>query len=183
MLNIEEKPHARGLIHIYCGSGKGKTTCGMGLCVRAAGAGMKVLIYQFMKDNSTSERKVLAHVPGITLADGPAREKFSFRMTKEEKEERRIYYKEKLHELFRIAGEESYDLLFLDEVIYTIGAGLLGEEELLDCLDRKPERLEVVLTGQGPSERLIGKADYVTEMKKVKHPYDRGISARPGIEK
>ena len=69
---------ATGLVHIYCGDGKGKTTAGMGLCLRAAGFGYKVMIYQFMKDNGTSERKVLRNIPGITLVDGPQQEKFSF---------------------------------------------------------------------------------------------------------
>jgi len=173
----------RGLIHIYCGDGKGKTTCGMGLCVRAAGAGGKVLIYQFMKDNSTSERRVLSQVPGITLIDGPDRVKFSFQMTEEEKAEQRTSYRERLKQLFRKAEEERYDLLFLDEAIYTVRAGLLPEQDLISCLDHKPEGLEVILTGQGPSEEMILRADYVTEMKKVKHPYDRGISARRGIER
>ena len=74
-----------GYIHIYCGDGKGKTTTGMGLCARAAGSGLKVLIYQFMKDNSTCERKVLEQIPGITFENGLSREKFSFQMTEQEK--------------------------------------------------------------------------------------------------
>ena len=80
-----------GFVHLYCGNGKGKTTTGMGLCVRAAGYGYKVLIYQFMKDNDTSERNSLAHIPGITVLDGLPQEKFSFQMSDEEKKERRAY--------------------------------------------------------------------------------------------
>ena len=76
-----------GCVHIYCGDGKGKTTCGMGLCVRAAGYGYRVLIYQFMKDNSTSERKAMEKIPGITFVPGLKQEKFSFQMTDQEKEE------------------------------------------------------------------------------------------------
>ena len=78
-----------GLIHIYCGNGKGKTTTGMGLCARAAGYGYQVLIYQFMKNNRTSERKILEQVPNITFVDGLETEKFSFCMTEEEKEEQK----------------------------------------------------------------------------------------------
>ena len=81
-----------GLIHIYCGNGKGKTTCGMGLCVRAAGFGFRVLIYQFMKNNSTSERTAMAHIENITFLPGLEQEKFSFRMSEEEKEEHRRFY-------------------------------------------------------------------------------------------
>ena len=80
-----------GKIHIYCGDGKGKTTTGMGLCTRAAGFGYRVLIYQFMKDNKTSERAVLEKVANITFVDGLEKEKFSFQMTPEEKAERKSY--------------------------------------------------------------------------------------------
>lgn len=172
-----------GLIHIYCGDGKGKTTTGMGLCARAAGYGYRVLIYQFMKDNSTSERKVMELSEQITIIDGLAREKFSFQMTPEEKAQRRVYYEEQFREMTRKACEEKYDVLFLDETIYTIRAGLLDEALVLDFLKSKPEHLEVILTGQNPSQALIDAADYVSEIHKVKHPFDQGIPARKGIER
>lgn len=172
-----------GLIHIYCGDGKGKTTTGMGLCARAAGYGYRVLIYQFMKNNSTSERKVLALSENVTIIDGLPQEKFSFQMTPKEKAERRVYYENQLRAVTIKARDESYDLLFLDEVIYTIRAGLLDESLLLDFLRNKPEHLEVILTGQDPGDALIAAADYVSEIRKIKHPFDQGIGARPGIEK
>ena len=178
-----EKSEKTGLIHIYCGDGKGKTTTGMGLCARAAGYGLHVLIYQFMKDNSTSERAVLQLSEHITIVDGLAQEKFSFQMTPQEKEQRKAYYENQLRAVTDKARSENYDLLFLDEVIYTIRAGLLDEALLIDFLRSKPERLEVILTGQGPSQALIDAADYVSEIHKVKHPFDRGIPARRGIER
>ena len=150
-----------GCIHIYCGDGKGKTTCGMGLCVRAAGYGYKVLIYQFMKDNNTSERSALER----------------------EKEERRAYYENQFLTVTRQAETEGYDVLFLDEIIYTIRAGLFDEKLLLHFLDTKPESLEVILSGQDPSRDLIERADYVSEIRKLKHPFDQGMSARNGIER
>lgn len=171
-----------GLIHIYCGDGKGKTTTGMGLSARAAGYGLRVLIYQFMKDNSTSERKVLKLSENITILDGLPQEKFSFRMTPEEKEERKTYYENQLRAVTRKAAEEDYDVLFLDEVIYTIRAGLLDEALLLDFLKNKPPYLEVILTGQDPSPELLGMADYVSEIRKIRHPFDQGVRARGGIE-
>ena len=82
----------KGLVHIYHGDGKGKTTCGMGLCVRAAGAGDKVLIYQFLKNSKSSERSILEKIPNITLMDGKEDAKFTFNMTDEEKEANKIYY-------------------------------------------------------------------------------------------
>lgn len=137
---------------------------GMGLCTRAAGYGYKVLIYQFMKNNKTSERKILEAVDNITWIDGLDQEKFSFQMTEEEKAERRVFYGEQLKRVTKEAVDGDYDVLFLDESIYTIRAGLLDEQILLDFLDHKPEKLEVILTGQGPDEELIKRADYVSEI-------------------
>lgn len=178
-----ENKKGTGLVHIYCGDGKGKTTTGMGLCARAAGFGFRVLIYQFMKDNSTSERKVLSLSENITIIDGLPSEKFSFQMTPEEKAARRTYYGDQFRSVTAKAVREHYDVLFLDETIYTIRAGLLEEALVLDFLKNKPENLEVILTGQGPSDALIEAADYVSEIRKIKHPFDQGIPARKGIER
>lgn len=172
-----------GCIHIYCGDGKGKTTCGMGLCLRAAGYGYKVMIYQFMKDNRTSERRVLETIGNITLLDGLPQEKFSFQMSPQEKEERRAYYENRFLAAVRRAADEDYDVLFLDEILYTIRAGLFDEKLLLRFLDSKPESLEVILSGQMPSPELMERADYVSEIRKLKHPFDKGVSARNGIER
>ncbi len=172
-----------GLVHIYCGDGKGKTTAGMGLCVRAAGYGYRVLIYQFMKNNRTSERKILEKVENITIVDGLTEEKFSFQMTEEEKSERRKFYAQQLKKVTDLARDGQYDLLFLDEVIYTIRAGLLDEALVLDFLDHRPENLEVILTGQGPDEALLQRADYVSEICARRHPFAQGQPARDGIER
>ena len=173
----------RGYVHIYCGNGKGKTTTGMGLCLRAAGYGYTVLIYQFMKDNSTSERKALAHIPGITLVEGLPQEKFSFQMTGEERANRKNYYEEQFRAVTEKAARENYDVLFCDELVYAIRAGLFDEQLLLDFLAVKPCRLEVILTGRDPSPRLMDAADYISEIRKVKHPFDEGLPARKGIER
>lgn len=172
-----------GYIHIYCGDGKGKTTTGMGLCTRAAGYGYRVLIYQFMKNNKTSERSILSQVPNITFVDGLEQEKFSFQMTPEEKADRKAYYEEQFSRITQKACDEQYDILFCDELIYTIRAGLFDENILLHYLNSKPKHLEVILTGQNPSEELIELADYVSEIRKIKHPFDKGLCARKGIEK
>lgn len=172
-----------GLIHIYCGNGKGKTTCAMGLCTRAAGYGYKVLIYQFMKNNKTSERKILEQVPNVTFVDGKETEKFAFLMSEDEKAERREYYLKQFQYVTELAEKEQYQVLFMDELIYTIGAGLFDEAVLVDYLKHKPENLEVILTGQNPGEAVIELADYVSEIRKVKHPFDKGQKSRMGIEK
>jgi len=170
-----------GLIHIYCGNGKGKTTTGMGLCIRAAGYGYRVLIYQFMKDNTTSERNVLKLSENITVMDGLDQEKFSISLTDAERQERIDFYAEQFKKVTKEA-EQGYDVLFLDEAIYTIQANLLDEKMVLDYLRNKPQKLEVILTGNMPGEALIEAADYVSEIKKIKHPYDNGQQARMGIE-
>lgn len=151
--------------------------------MRAAGYGYRVLIYQFMKDNTTSERKAMEKIPGITFVPGLKEEKFSFQMTEEEKEARKRFYKEKFREVTEKAEKENYDVLFLDEVIYTIRAGLFEEQILVEWLKQKPEHLEVILTGQDPGEELLLCADYVSELKKIRHPFDRGVGARDGIER
>lgn len=172
-----------GLIHIYCGGGKGKTSCGMGLCARAAGAGYRVLIYQFLKSNKSSERNILEKAEGITFLRGLESEKFTFAMNTKEKQERIDYYKAQFHKAVQKAENENYDVLFLDEVIYAIGAGMFDEALLVDFLKNKPPHLEVILTGQNPSEQLTALSDYVSEIRKIKHPYDSGTPARMGIEK
>ena len=177
------KKGGTGLIHIYCGDGKGKTTTGMGLCARAAGHGLKVLIYQFMKDNRTSERRVLEALENVTFVDGLETEKFSFRLSLQEKEQRRSFYNSRLLEVAQMAGSGAYDVLFLDEAVYAIRAGLLDEPLLTGFLETKPDKLEVILTGQEPSQKLISLADYVSEIRKIRHPFDRGIPARSGIER
>ena len=169
-----------GCIHVYYGDGKGKTTTGMGLITRAAGYGCRVLLYQFMKNNKTSERKILERVENITIIDGL---EFSFQMTQDEKEARRKFYETQFKSVTKKAEEEKYDVLFLDEAVYTISAGLLDEELVLDFLKKKPKKLEVILTGNTPDARLIDLADYVSEIRKIKHPFDKGMKARAGIEK
>lgn len=169
-----------GLIHIYYGDGKGKTTAAVGQAVRSAGYGYKVLFYQFLKDNTSSERKSLAQLENITCMKGREEVKFSFQMSEEEKKEVRQYYKEQL-QMLEIEAK-NYDVFVLDEAVCAVGIGLLEENELIRFLENKPKKLEVILTGHTISDRLLQTADYVTEMKKVKHPFDRGIVAREGIE-
>ena len=171
-----------GLIHVYYGNGKGKTTCGMGLCLRAAGAGSKVLIYQFMKDGRGHERRILESLPNVSCANAVRDTSFSFRMSDEEKRKERERYQSELELVFERMRQETWDVLFLDEVLYAISCDLLPESVLTRFLDAKPEGLEVILTGNDPSEEVRKRADYVSRIVKEKHPYDRGIHARSGIE-
>lgn len=169
-----------GLIHIYCGDGKGKTTAAIGLAVRCAGSGRKVLILQFLKDGKSSEFASLSHVPGIEVIPQTRTFGFTWTLTPEEKAEAAAYYTALLEEAFHRVGD--FDLLILDEALGACATGMVDESRLLALLDGKPELLEVVLTGRDPSQALLDRADYVTEMKMVKHPFKRGVAAREGIE-
>ena len=171
-----------GLIHLYCGDGKGKTTCAMGLALRAAGRGMPVVIAQFLKSENSGERESLRRLPGVTLLPLPEQVIFTFRMTPEEKEEARQESTRRFREAVRLASEQGAGLLVLDEICAAISTGMVELSEVEDFLDSKPEGLEVVLTGRDPAQSLLSRADYVTEMQKKKHPFDQGIRAREGVE-
>ena len=173
----------KGCVHIYYGDGKGKTTAAMGLCIRAAGAGWKVLIYQFLKDNSSSERNVLKNIPGITLVDGNDHAKFTFNMTPEEKEETGRYYRRIFDNIVHMAFDGGYELVVLDEILHVVNKEMIPEEALVEFLEQRPDGMEVVMTGYNPSEELIEHADYVSRIVKEKHPFDRKLKARVGIEK
>lgn len=171
-----------GCIHIYYGNGKGKTTCSVGLAVRAAGCGKKVLFIQFMKTGKSSEIKMIEQLPGIEVMEAPRMKKFSFRMNDEEKQEMLDADNAVLSQVREKVSEGDYDLLVMDESLGSCHKGFLDEGLLLDFLRNKPDHLEVVMTGRHPDDTLMAIADYVTEMHKVKHPYDQGINARRGIE-
>ena len=173
---------ARGMIHIYCGDGKGKTTAATGLAVRAAGCGMKVLFARFLKNENSGELSILDSVPEIEVLHLERSYGFFNTLTDEEKEEVRQMYGELWDRIKeRIAGGE-FRVLVIDEFMAAYRYGLIGREDALGFLEGKPEALEVVLTGRDPAPELTALADYVSEIRKVKHPFDQGILARKGIE-
>ncbi|CVI72196.1 Cobyric acid synthase [Eubacteriaceae bacterium CHKCI004] len=178
---LKDDTSGKGCVHIYCGDGKGKTTCVMGLCVRAAGAGKKVLLHQFLKDNTSSERTIIDKLPGVTVMPGAKMDKFTFQMNEEELQALRESNDANLARLCDMAKD--YDMLILDESVYAMDMGLLSEEKLIGWLEKKPEHLEVVMSGRNPSDRLKEHADYISEITKIKHPFDQGLSSRIGIEK
>lgn len=171
-----------GLIHIYCGDGKGKTTASIGLSVRAVGSGMKVIFTQFLKNNKSSELKVLKSLPNLEVV--PCEKSFGFFkfMSDEEKKEAKEVYSNLLTTVIDKAIKENVDLLVLDEIMATYNHGLIDKKYFLNFLKNKPEKLEVVMTGRDPKEELITLANYVSNVQKVKHPFDEGIMARVGIE-
>ena len=171
----------RGLVHIYCGDGKGKTTAAVGLSVRARGAGRKVLFVQFFKDGTSSEIAALRDKLGVDVRVVTEHFGFVWTMDEEEFARARTAYTRLLLEAEKLSSD-GYGLLVLDEIISAAGCGIVPEKELLDFIACRPEGLEIVLTGRDPSAALCEVADYITEMRKVRHPYDEGIQGRKGIE-
>ena len=171
-----------GLIHIYTGDGKGKTSAAAGLAVRFAGHGGKVLFCQLLKDGSSGELCVLRGIPQVTVRCCERHFGFSFQMNDDERREAADFYSAILREALAQAKEGSYGLLILDEAVGAYNLGFIPRGELLDFLKNKPQELEVVLTGRDPAPELLELADYVSEIKKVRHPFDAGIPARDGIE-
>ncbi len=172
-----------GLIHIYCGDGKGKTTAAVGLAVRCAGRGNKVLLVQFLKSRDSGELYSLAKLPDIEVMRGKESKKFTFQMNEEEKHALLIEHNKMFEQVLAKIKNGGYSLLILDEVIGALNAKVFEMPKLIEFLRHKPENLEVVLTGRNPAPELVEIADYVSEMRKVKHPMDKGIMARGGIEK
>lgn len=170
-----------GLVHLYCGDGKGKTTAAMGLAMRAAGHGLRVLIVQFLKSTPTGELEILKLLPQVKVLRSSEQLGFTFRMNEEQKHRAAVIQQQ----LFAGAKEQMQDtdLLILDEVMAAINAGMLQTEQVAGLLRERPAGLEVVLTGRNPPPELIELADYISEIKKVKHPFDKGIAARDGIER
>jgi cob(I)alamin adenosyltransferase len=172
-----------GLIHLYCGDGKGKTTAALGLTIRAVGNNFRVIFVQFLKNQATGELSILEGISGVTLIRGKEGSGFSFSMTEEEKEKTRQLHTENLKIAIGLAHSGEYDMLILDEIVGANRRNLIDQELLEDFVRNKPENLELVMTGREPAQWMLDCADYVSEINKVKHPYDRGISARKGIEK
>jgi len=172
-----------GLIHIYYGDGKGKTTAALGLALRAAGCGKNVVIVEFIKNWACGEHNSIPQISNIKLFRGKAVSgKFIHEMTEEEKRETKALQDESLKNAIKLIKAGKCDLLILDEAIDAHELGVLDSELFEGLIYNKPELLELVVTGHNPDSRLLECADYVTEMVKHKHPYDKGTAARQGIE-
>lgn len=170
------------MIHLYCGDGKGKTTCAFGLALRACGRGLPVVVAQFLKGDDSGERRALERLPGVTLLDIPQRARFSFQMNGAEKAAARARFSRLMDQVSALVEGGEARMVVLDECCAAINTGLLPLERVTAFLDRCQAGPEVVLTGRNPDPALVERADYVTEMRKVRHPYDRGTAAREGIE-
>ena len=165
------------MIHIYCGDGKGKTTAALGLALRAAGAGRRVHIYQFMKGSATSELVSLERL-GIQVKRLSRDYGFVKNMTGEEKSLVKAEHDAMLGECMR----DDCDLMILDEIFSAVNKGLADKDKALQVMHLLSHFEDIVLTGRDPAPEFLDGADYITDMQCVRHPYQRGIAARKGIE-
>lgn len=168
------------MIHLYHGNGKGKTTAAVGLAVRAAGSGMRVLFVQFFKNGSSSEVGVLRSLQGVDVLIPEVWHGRYKKMSENEQEETRECYTALMREIEE--QSEEYGLIVLDEAVSAYNYGMFDRGHFIEMLKGWKDGREAVLTGRDPAPELIDVADYVTEMKKEKHPFDNGVMARRGIE-
>lgn len=170
----------KGFVQVYTGHGKGKTTAALGLAVRAAGAGLKVIIIQFIKSRKCSEHKALerfgeyitVHQFGKGLLIGRKASPADTRAARNGYEAAR-----------EVLAQRRYDMVILDEANVAVQYGLLSAENLLELMALKPRDVELVITGRNADQRIMDAADLVTEMKEVRHYWKTGAKARRGIEK
>ena len=168
-----------GYVQVYTGDGKGKTTAALGLALRAAGAGLKVLIAQFVKGRPCGELNAIARFSDLITLKQYGRECF-IRHTPESEDIRAA--REGLEEVRKLLISGEYNVVILDEANIAVHYGLCSVEDLLELIDSKPEDMELIITGRYADRKIVEKADLVTEMKEVKHYYRKGIKARKGIE-
>ena len=176
----------KGLVQIYTGDGKGKTTAAFGLALRAAGQGNKVLIYQFLKPPSLDIGERFALQLGAVRIRVEALD-VPWDMSKSLDDEEDVAkmqaaISEVLERITETAEKRFYDVLILDEIIFCLSKGLAKLEDIRNIIDRRDPAVEIVLTGRGATKELMALADLVTEMKNIKHPFDKGLPARRGIE-
>jgi len=169
----------KSLIQVYYGNGKGKTTAALGLALRAAGRGKEILIVQFMKKWDYGELHSIRLIPQISIKTFGT-EDFVYK-----DEAKEIDYREAekaFAEGVQGAKSGQYDMVIFDELNVALDFELLKLQQVLDFLEERPEQVEIIITGRNAPQEIIDKADLVTEMREIKHPFQKGIKARIGIE-
>jgi len=169
---------SKGLIQVYTGDGKGKTTAALGLALRAVGQGMKVIVIQFVKGNHTcGEHLFIAKYRPFNIVELNIGNSFTQTL-----DELRPVTEKTLAFAEETIVSGSYDMVILDEIFVAVKKGLITTEQVKGLMDKKPEGVELVLTGRGAPAEIIQQADLVTKMLAVKHPFTKGIPKRRGIE-
>ena len=176
----------KGLVQVYTGDGKGKTTAAFGLALRAAGQSHKVLIFQFLKPDSleTGERFSL-RISGLRIRVEAMDVQWDMARSPDDPEAvtaAKAAIHNALERLTETAEKRFYDVLILDEIVYCLSKGLAELEDIKKLITKRDGKVEIILTGRGATRELLDLADLVTEMKNIKHPFDKDITARKGIE-
>ncbi len=175
-LNLDNKNI--GLIHLYHGDGKGKTTCACGLALRFSSYNKKILIIQFLKDGSSGEIKALSKLDNVTILAKKATPSFTWNMTDDEKQQTKILHDNEISS----AINSDYDMIVLDELCGAMSNNLIDTTLVKKLLDTKKDYQEIIITGRNPEQFILDKADYITQMTLERHPYEKGIPSRQGIE-
>ena len=174
--------NTKGLIHLYCGDGKGKTTAAVGLTVRAVGRGQKVVFAQFMKGSETGETNVLCKLQNVIMIRNQKDFGFYQQMADAEKQEITQMHNDTLSQIEEFIKSGQCNVLILDEITYPYAWDLIDKQKVEKLFANKPETLEIVLTGRNPAPYFMEYADYISEIHAVRHPYENGVFAREGIE-
>lgn len=179
--NLESGVKMKGLVHIITGNGKGKTTSAIGLAIRSFGVGKRVLIAQFLKGCESAEIGILKNL-GITVLRMDFVTKFTWQMTPDECVCVKDGCAKLMSEVLNESKSGRWDLIVVDEAMGALAMKGVALPTLCHMIDDKPTELELVFTGRNAPRELIERADYVSEIHAVKHPLDKGVKAREGIE-
>ncbi|MBC7960890.1 MAG: cob(I)yrinic acid a,c-diamide adenosyltransferase [Vallitaleaceae bacterium] len=172
-----------GLVQVYCGFGKGKTTAAIGQGIRATGRGLKVMMIQFIKGGPAGELNVLNKLePDFQVFRFEKDRDFYFALSAEQKEEMKLEINQALKFVDEVMASKACDLLILDEVLGVVENGIISESDLKAKIKNRPSSMELILTGRKLPLSLVDDVDYISEISQAKHPYERGIDAREGIE-
>ena len=172
----------KGYIQIYTGNGKGKTTAAMGLAFRAAGDGMEVKVVQFLKSWKTGELESAKRFDNLEILRFEKVKGFTWELNEEELAQLKSEVRVGFDFVKGLVENRGCDILILDEVMGTLSNGLITEEQLIELIDKKPDDVELIMTGRNVPESIMQRANLVTEMKDLKHYFNEGVPARRGIE-
>ena len=172
----------KGLVQIYTGDGKGKTTAAIGQCIRSAGYGLNVVMVQFLKGGYTGELSTIDKINNFNIFRFEKERDFVWNLSKPEIEELRKEIRTGYEFIKKIVDEGSCDVLIVDEIMGAHYNKFITTDEIIYLIKNKKESMELVLTGRDVPQEVIDLADLVTEMKMIKHPFEKGIAAREGIE-